>query len=116
MIRNFFKRHKYGAKATEIDGFKFSSKKEANYYNLLKIKRQAGDIVGFDLQPQFLLQPSFQKDGKKYREIRYVADFRIIHNNGSEEIVDCKGFKTDVYMLKRKMFEYKYPNLTIKEI
>ena len=38
-------------------------------------------------------------------------------NEKKEYIVeDTKGFRTDVYKIKKKMFEYKYPNLTIKEI
>jgi hypothetical protein len=30
--------------------------------------------------------------------------------------VDCKGIKTAVYLLKKKIFEYKYPDLRIKEV
>ena len=31
-------------------------------------------------------------------------------------VEDTKGFKTDVYKLKKKLFEYKYKDLEIKEI
>ena len=31
-------------------------------------------------------------------------------------VEDVKGYKTDVYKLKKKLFERKYMNLEIKEI
>ena len=31
-------------------------------------------------------------------------------------VEDTKGFRTDVYKLKKKIFEYQYSNLTINEI
>lgn len=107
--------HKFGAKKTVVDGITFSSKKEANFYQLLKIKERAGEVIKIDLQPVFLLQPAFKKKGKSYRKIEYVADFLVTYSDGRVEIIDCKGFKTDVYKIKQKMFEYVFPDLTIRE-
>lgn len=39
-----------------------------------------------------------------------------IANIGKTIIVDTKGFRTEVYRLKKKIFEYKYPDLEIKEV
>ena len=36
-----------------------------------------------------------------------VADFEYIEN-GEMVVVDVKGFKTAVYMIKKKLFLYKY--------
>ena len=72
---------------------------------------------GLELQPEFTLQPAFTKDGKHHRAIKYRADFKVIHNNGTVEIVDVKGYKKNpVYLLKKKIFEFIYPDLTIKEV
>ena len=105
--------NKYGNTKCSIDGFKFDSKSEANYYLELKHKKENGLIKDFELQPKFLLQPKLKKNGKSYSEINYLADFKVFNNDGSIDIVDIKGFKTTEFKLKQKMFEYKYPDLTL---
>ena len=65
------------------------------------------------LQPRFLLQESFKKNGKTFRKIEYIADF-MYEEDGKVIVEDVKGMKTDVFKLKRKLFEYKYPDLTLK--
>lgn len=108
--------NKYNNKVTEVDGKRFASKKEANYYQELCLRLKAKDIDCFILQPRYLLQDGFVKNGQRYRPIYYVADFKIIHNDLSVEVVDCKGKKTQVYGIKKKLFEKLYPDLTITEI
>ena len=46
-----------------------------------------------------------------------IADckMRIFNNDGTQEIIDVKGFKTKEYIAKKKVFEEKY-NLKITEI
>lgn len=106
---------KYRAKKTEIDGIKFDSKKEAKRYIALRELEKQGNIEKLMLQPRFLLQEGFRKNGKTYRKIEYVADF--MYQQGGKVIVeDVKGMKTDVYKLKQKLFEKRYQDLTIKEI
>lgn len=107
------KKHKYNAKKVEIDGIAFDSQKEANYYCQLKLMKQAGEIRDFTLQPKYELQPGFTKNGKKIRPITYIADFLITYNDGSTEIVDIKGMETKDFKLKKKMFDYRYPNLKL---
>jgi len=46
----------------------------------------------------------------------YVADFLVTYADGRKEIVDCKGVRTSVYRLKKRLFAEKYPELTIKEV
>lgn len=104
---------KYGNKKCELDGIKFDSMMERNYYVELKHQKEKGAIMDFELQPKFLLQPKFKKHGKSYREINYVADFAIITNDNKKIIVDVKGFKTTEFKLKEKMFEYNYPELKL---
>lgn len=56
---------KYGNKKTEIDGHMFDSKAEAQYYQELKLRERAGDILFFRLQPRYRLLDGFEKHGKK---------------------------------------------------
>lgn len=99
------KRNKYGAVKTSVDGHTFDSKKEAEYYQELKIRMQCGDIKGFCLQPVFILAPG----------LKYKADLIVFHNDGTAEIIDTKGFKTKEYIAKKKVFEDKF-DLKIIEI
>lgn len=106
---------KYRAKKTVIDGIKFDSKKEAKRYIALRELEKKGNIEKLMLQPRFLLQEGFRKNGKAYRKIEYVADF-MYEQDGKLIVEDVKGIKTDVYKLKQKLFEKRYQDLTIKEI
>jgi hypothetical protein len=100
---------KYKARKTTIDGYTFDSLIEGRYYIHLKEKAERGEIRAFNLQPVFLLQEAFRKDGKLHRKIEYKADFEIVHLDDSIEIVDVKGMETEAFKIKRKLFEKKYP-------
>ena len=108
---------KYNAVKTEFDGIKFASKKEAEYYKNLLLLKQAGEVIEIVLQPEFELQEGYVKDGKKIRPIKYIADFLVVYKDGHIEIIDTKGYRKDkVYLLKKKLFHYKFKGLTIKEV
>ncbi|WP_132995794.1 DUF1064 domain-containing protein [Sporanaerobacter acetigenes] len=110
------KTNKYNNQKTIVDEIEFDSKKEAEYYCMLKILKQAGEIRDFGLQPRYELQPSFEKNGEKYRAITYIADFVIVNNDGTTEVIDVKGVETQVFKIKKKMFEYQYPDLSLKVV
>lgn len=100
---------KYNAKRTEIDNIAFDSKVEGEYYRHLKQQQEEGKIKEFELQPIFTLQEGFRKNGKYYRPILYIADFKVYYNDGTVQIIDIKGFETADFKIKRKLFEKKYP-------
>ena len=108
---------KYHNKKTVLDGIKFDSKLEAERYAQLKLMERAGVIRDLELQPEYELIPSFRKNGKTWRRTVYKADFRyILAEDDSYIIEDVKGSTsviTDVFRLKQKLFEYKYPDYTI---
>ena len=107
---------KYNAKKKVIDGITFDSKKEAARYIELKAMEKAGDISGLELQPKFQLQAKYKNgDGKGIREVSYIADFQY-KQDGQIIVEDVKGVKTEVYKLKKKMFEWIYYPQTIKEV
>ena len=105
---------KYGAKKVQVDGITFDSKKEASRYQVLKLMEQAGAIQNLELQKRFELIPSFKVDGKTIRGITYKADF-CYYENGQYIVEDVKGYRTEVYKLKAKLFAYRY-GFQIKEI
>lgn len=110
--------NKYFNKKVIVDGIKFDSKKEAKRFQELMILKKSGLIKELELQPVFELQePYTNNKGEKVRAITYKADFIYFDIHLDRYIVeDVKGYKTDVYKLKKKLFEYQYPNLTIEEI
>ena len=108
---------KYRSKKTIVDDIQFDSKLEAKRYTELKLLQKSGKIKQLQLQPSFEIIPSFKKNGKTIRKSTYKADFQYIDTETGETIIeDVKGFKTELYKLKKKLFEYKYSNLTIKEV
>ena len=106
---------KYRNKKTQVDMYVFDSAKEAQRYRELKLLERAGEISNLELQPRFLLQESFKKNGKTYRKIDYVADFKYIEK-GKTKVEDVKGLQTDVFKIKHKLFEEKYPDLELRII
>lgn len=92
-------RHKFHAKRTVVDDIKFSSKKEAKRYNILKSLQNVGEVLFF------LRQVPFHLPGG----VKYVCDFLIFWANGDVTIEDVKGFKTEIYKAKKKMVEALYP-------
>lgn len=101
---------KYGNKKVVHDGITFDSAIEAKYYNYLKNLQSQGIVESFVLQPRFVLLPKFEKNGKKYREIGYNADFTVYYADGHTEVVDIKGMVTQQFELRKKLFEYRYPH------
>lgn len=94
------------------DGIVFDSVMEMRYYRDVIVPLYgSGEIVQYELQKPYTLQPQFKHDGKNVRPIIYVADFYIKYKNGSEMIVDVKGMADSVAKIKRKMMWYTYPDL-----
>ena len=93
-------RHKFNAIRTERNGFKFPSKKEAEYYDMLCMLRDTtGDVLFF------LMQVPFHLPGN----VKYVCDFQIFYKTGYVQFIDVKGVRTPQYKAKKKMVEAIYP-------
>lgn len=104
---------KYGSKKITIDGIAFDSKDEAKYYEYLKQLKAEEKILNYELQPKYELVPKFKKDGKTYRAVTYSPDFLIYHLDGSQELIDIKGFSTQQGELRKKLFDFKHPELKL---
>ena len=95
---------KYHAKRTQTpDGIWHDSKKEANRWMELLYLEKAGSISHLRRQVPFELIP--KQEGE--RAVIYRADFVYWNNITNEMVVeDCKGVRTDVYKLKRKLCKW----------
>lgn len=100
---------KYHNKKVIINGIKFDSKKEANRYSDLLLLEKVNLIKNLELQKRFELQPSYKFKGKIIRAIYYICDFYYYDVKKEKWIIeDTKGYRNEVYKLKKKLFEYKY--------
>lgn len=94
------------------NGIVFDSAVEMKYYrDVILPAVNSGDIVHYEMQKKYILQPAFTRDGKKVQAIEYKADFFTIDKDGKETVIDIKGCPDNVAKLKRKMFWYIYPDL-----
>jgi hypothetical protein len=102
------RRSKYNNTIVNTEDGKFDSKREYARWCELKIMQRAGLItdlrrqVPYDLRVNGLLV------------CRYVADF-VYEENGETVVVDVKGIRTDVFVLKRKLMKAVY-NIEIQEV
>ena len=82
--------NKYRNKKVIVEDYVFDSIAESKRYKELKLLLKAGEIQDLQLQPRFLLQDSFKKNGKTFRKIEYIADFMY-----------CQGRQNDSRRCKR---------------
>lgn len=116
MARTKFNVDKDAEKRTH-DGIVFDSILEMKYYrDVLCPLVESGDVVDYELQKPYELQPKFIHDNKTVQPINYVADFFIRYRDGQEEVIDTKGCPDQTALLKRKLFWYKYPDVCYKWI
>ena len=110
---------------TTIDNITFDSKTEANYYQYIKDNKEALNIKKFELQPEFILQEKHMiinnqivvpKDDKELRKlqkqhpgctvqpIKYIADFLITYNDGTDNILPVTNIQPSDKILVNKTF------------
>ena len=109
---------KYHNKKVIIDGIKFDSEKEGNYYLKLKMLEKAGKIRDLKLQVPFVLIETFKVDDRTYRKTKYIADFTYYDDKDKLHVVDVKSEATrkdKTYQLKKKLLAWKY-GLEIEEV
>lgn len=107
---------KYKNIKCEFRGIKFDSIKERNYYLILLDYQKRGLIKDLKRQVSYELIPTYKINGKTIRKTTYKADFTYISVKDNKlHVIDVKGFRTDVYRLKKKMFEYMY-KIEIEEV
>ena len=114
------KQSKYHNKPVVVDGVRFDGKMEFQRYCFLKMMEQAGEIsnlryhVNYDLIPKGAESIIRMPDGREViietydRKRFYEADFVYINKSGEEIVEDFKGFETESFKFKRKLFNAIY--------
>ena len=91
---------KYGARKTvTTDGITFDSKLESKRWEQLKLLEAAGMISQLDRQVKVKLTRA---------NIGYIPDF-VYTENGRRISEDIKGFSTDVFLLKKRLWKVYGP-------
>lgn len=126
--------NKYGNKKVTQNGNTYDSRKEARRHSELLLLERAGAIRNLETQVKFELIPAqyetietgeFYKIGTKKgqsktkqicveQSVDYYADF-VYEENGKKIVEDTKGFRTEKYIIKRKLMLYIH-GIKIKEI
>lgn len=102
---------KYNNKKVHIGELKFDSQLEADYYTYLQENKNELGIIDIQLQYPFLLIDTIKYHETTYRKRVYKCDFRITYKDGLVEVIDVKGFETDVFKIKRQLLLERYPNI-----
>ena len=92
------KQSKYGNIKTRVDGFLFDSRRESLRYKELNILEKNGNIEHLQMQVPYQIEVNGIKICK------YVCDFRYLEKDRMV-VEDCKGMKTSVYQLKKKLMK-----------
>jgi hypothetical protein len=102
--------NKYHNRKIVVDGIQFDSKAEAARYLELKNLPVIKDL---ELQKKFEIIPK----QKGERAATYIVDFYYYDTTKGWYVAeDVKGFSTDVYILKRKLFKQRYPHIEFIEV
>lgn len=102
------KRMKYRNVPVVVDDIHFQSKKEAAFYGKYKLLQKAGELT-FERQVRY----DFIINGVNIGF--YKADFVLKWKSGNIQVVDCKGVRTPVYMIKKKLMRALH-NIVIFEV
>ena len=83
-------------------GNKYHSKAEAEYAMFLDAELRDKRIKQWGRQVKIPLVV------KGYHIANYYIDFIVYHNDGTKEYVEVKGFETELWRIKWKIFEALY--------
>lgn len=111
---------KYHNVKTWVGSECFDSKREAEYWILLKAREALGEIEGLKRQVRFALlcpahdEPLTPNEARQVAE--YVADFEYYElPMARHHVVDAKGHRTREYLLKKKWLDLQ-DGIVIEEV
>ncbi len=89
--------NKYRAVKQTYNGRSYHSKKEAAYAQELDWRLKAGEIK--EIIPQHPLRLYVNE----IKICNYFIDFKVVYPDDSVELIEVKGFETDLWRLKWKL-------------
>jgi hypothetical protein len=104
MFRLKYGTTKYHNKRQEYGGHSYMSKLEADVAFQLDMRIKAGEVKEYKRQVRIPLEVN----GKHI--CNYIIDFVVECTDGTIEYLEAKGFETDVWRMKWKIFEALYEN------
>lgn len=107
-VRKF--ENKYKNVKTEVNGITYHSKLEGKYAFELNARMLAGEIKEWERQVKIDLSVG------GHHICNYYVDFAITHLDETREYVEVKGFETEVWRLKWKLFEALYSDLPMTRL
>lgn len=111
-------RSKYKNVKTVVNGERFDSRRESDYWLLLKAREQLGEITELRRQVSFpLYAPELVNDrptGAIVQISEYRADY-VFLENGVRRVLDAKGKRTKEYLRSKKWLELQQ-NTIIEEV
>lgn len=109
---------KYGNRKITVDGVAFDSRKEYLRWCELCLLQKAGQITDLQRQAKYVLIPAQYEEYERYsektgkrlknglrcveKECAYIADF-VYKQDGKTVVEDTKGYRTEAYIIKRKL-------------
>lgn len=102
-VRKF--ENKYKALKSEVNGITYHSKLEGKYAFELNARFLAKEIKNWERQVKI----SLDVNGRHIAN--YFIDFVVYHLDGTTEYVEVKGFETDVWRMKWRLFEALYSDI-----
>jgi hypothetical protein len=99
---------KFGSTKTRYGGGLYDSKMEAGYAAYLDILKKSGEVVSWRRQVRVPLNVN------GYHICDYYCDFVVGYSDGRTEWHEVKGFFTDTFRLKEKLFYATYPDRILR--
>ena len=98
--------NKYGASKTVFQGRVYDSKGEAGLAQEISLLEKCGEVVKVEPQKTF---PLYAKNGA--RICNHRVDFLLTFKDTHQEVWEYKGFATEIWRIKLKLFEDNYPDI-----
>ena len=101
-----FNRNKYNAKKTTcLSNHSHDSRGESDYCNYLLSLVKEKEIESYITQVRYPLAIN------GHHITTHIVDFQISNTDGSTEVVEYKGFATEIWRIKKKLFEAIYTDI-----
>ena len=102
---------KYHNQHVQLDGHKFDSKLEAEYYAGLLLREKAGEVESIEVHPRFVIVDADEHGPAVCYEADFAFGKRDANGLWGYTIADCKSEATitPLFRLKWRLMQQRYP-------